>query len=84
MVRQVTKDEPTSFLSLPRELRQQIMALAFEDASNQDVHFNATVALLELDYIISNRGPYAAPHIFNLTAAFTSLHPIIKEDVPYV
>lgn len=82
MAQQVTNDEPKSFLSLPRELRQEILALAFEDAYKQDLKFNAN--LIFLDIIMSTRGPYAAPHVFKIAAGFNSVHPLIEEDVQYV
>jgi len=88
-----------SLLSIPRELRQMILAYAFEDAISKDVSFNIYKHKIRL-YICTSRHhvnelffgllgtfvrrKFAAPHIHKLAKNLISVNPQLVDDVRFV
>lgn len=78
--------ERTNFLTLPRELRQKILHLSFEQATAKDYEFNGYSNALRM----AVHGPYVKDEVHPLphTAAWAhglvSVHSVIEEDLGYV
>ncbi|QDS70108.1 hypothetical protein FKW77_005224 [Venturia effusa] len=79
---------PTSYLSLPLELRQKILSEALEDATHQDIAFNVNIRLFEV--VVWSRWPgkafrpASAPHLHACAKVLAVSHPVIVEDLPFV
>ncbi|QDS67554.1 hypothetical protein FKW77_003071 [Venturia effusa] len=77
----------TTFLSLPREIRQKILTIVFEDALIEDLAFMDNLAYL---YNTLNRRFYPTrshvkvPHLGKAASTLSKVHPTVKDDIPYV
>ncbi|QDS75487.1 hypothetical protein FKW77_004613 [Venturia effusa] len=77
-----------NFLSLPLELRQQVLTHAFDDATLQDLQFNSLQFKLDLMLCrIDNDLFYetiSSPNICTLAASLQEVDPQLGHDIVYI
>lgn len=82
------RHERTNFLTLPRELRQKILNLSFDDTTAKDIEFNVYLCALreavETRISIDCTQTESLPHTSQWAHTLVSIHPTVTEDLGYV
>lgn len=78
-------EEPASFKTLPREIRQKILLESFQDATAKDLEFNKLANLLCVSMATQYMGKLEyAPHIMEWASTLRSTDTNLVSDIPYV
>lgn len=84
---------PTTYASLPLELRQHILHYSFYETLAQDLGFNVNLAILHKAYspdkldpirLTKHRQPIQAPYTHAWACTLQATHPIVENDMSFV
>jgi hypothetical protein len=78
---------PTTFASLPLEMRQKILLYSFREPYAQDRAFNINLSLLYATYHNGYpyyRNPIQAPYTYAWACLLKRTHPLIENDLGFV